>query len=439
MRPARTAEPPIRLPLGWFALLVAVRVALVAAQPFLAARVPEWGWANNDGYDAIAIHWVETGVYSLERGEPTAIRLPLYPALIAVAVRVAGSAHSWVVMGLQAALSIWTGCLLFRMAAGLFGRRTGLIAFALFLVHPQVNHFVIRCATETLFTFLAVGLAHEAIQFLRDRHPRHLLGAAAALGLSLLTRQTLLPLAWAGVLALLGWSFGDRRKIGRRLGWTAAAAATVLLLLAPWLARNWVRSGGEWVLQTWVGQPLCQGAYVTRHLDDFFSGRKTLTELDQACLAENRLLERRLSRTLPAGTSGIAREVASDRFFRARARQLAARSPLDRARGTLRNLLWAPVLQMTWRSTRILMLWNWPLLAFGLWGAAVCAWKTPRKLGEASPAWLLFGYLLFAHAAAWPQARYVLPGLVPFLVFSALGLNGVLAWLGARAGRKPAR
>ena len=440
MRPDRAAQPPVRLPRGWLACLVAVRLALVAAQPFLAARVPEWAWANNDGYDLIALNWVETGVYSLDRGVPTALRLPLYPALIAVAVRVAGSsAYPWIVMGMQAALSVWTGCLLFRMAADLFGRRAGLAAFALFLVHPQVNHFVFRCATETLFTCGVVLLAHEAVRFLRDRRLRPLLGAAAALGLSLLTRQTLLPLAWAGGLALVGWSFGDRREIGRRLGWTAAAAATTLLLLAPWLARNRIRSGGEWGLQTWTGQPLCQGAHVTRHLDEFFSGRKSLTELDQACLAEIQVLEKRFVRTLPPGTDGIAREIASDRYFRERARQLAARAPMDRARRTVRNLLWAPVLQMTWRSTRILMLCNWPLLALGLWGAAVCAWKTPRKLLEASPVLVLFGYVWFAHAATWPQARYILPGLVPFLAFSGSGLACVLAWLGERIGRKTVR
>lgn len=425
--PAEPAESenPLRIPVLWFALLVVFRVAMVVAQPFFAAHVPEWAWANNDGYDTIAIHWVETGAYSLERGVPTALRLPLYPALIAIAFRVAGSAYPWVVMALQAALSIWTGCLLFRMAAGLFGRRTGLATLALFLLHPQVNHFVFRCATETLFIFLLVALAHEAVLFFRTRRARHLAGAAAAMGLSLLTRQTLLPLAWLGLLALLCWSFGCREQRRQHLGWTASATGIVLLLLAPWLARNWIRSDGDWVLQTWTGQPLCQGAYVTRHLDEFFSGRKNITELDQACLAENRLLERRLFRSQSNPPRGIAREVAADRYFRERARQLVGRSPMDRARRTLRNLLWAPVLQMTWKSTRVLMFFNWPLLALGLWGMVSCARHNPRQLMESSPVWILFGYLLLAHAATWPQARYILPGLVPFLMFSGLGLTRI--------------
>ena len=92
---------------------------------------------------------------------------------------------------------------------------------------------------------------------------------------------------------------------------------------------------------------------------------------------------------------------------------------------------------MTWKSTRVLMLWNWPLLVFGLAGVVACARRNPRVLLEASPVWIAFGYLLVAHAAAWPQARYVLPGLVPFMAFSALGLEAGVSALGRRVPKKP--
>ena len=436
-RPAPAdAGSSVRMPVVLMALLVAARIAVVAAYPFISAQVPEWAWANNDGYDVLAVNWMGTGVYSLERGEPTALRLPLYPALIALVRFAAGAAYPWVTMVLQAALSVWTGVLLFRMSARLFGRRVGALAAGLFIFHPQVNNFVFRCATETLFTFLVVALAHEAVRFVQTRQSRHLLGASACLGLSLLTRPTLAPLAGLCLPVLLGWCFAGRGEWLRRLGWTAAAAGTVLLILAPWLARNWIRSGGEWVLQTWVGQPMCQGVYVTRHLDEFLDGRKTLTQLDQDCLTDIRLLDRRLVRKLPVATGSLAREVASDRYFRARARLIAEKSPRERTRQLFRNLLWAPVLQMTWRGTRILMPWNWPLLAFGLWGVLAGFRQYRRKWLEALPALILFGYLYFGHAATWPQARYVLPGLVPFLAFSALGLaEMVRAW----TGREPAQ
>lgn len=425
-----------RMPSTLFALLVAVRIAMVAAYPSLVSHVPEWSWENNDGYDRIAHHWAETGVYSLERGEPTALRLPLYPALIAFSRFAGEAAYPWTAMLLQAALSVWTGVLLFRTSAHLFGHRVAALALGLFIFHPQVNNFIVRCATETLFVFLVVALSHEAMRFIQTRRGAHLVGASAYLGLSLLTRPTLAPLAWLCLPVLLGWSCAGRREMARRLGWTAAATGTALLILAPWLARNWIRSGGEWILQTWVGQPMCQGGHVTRHLDEFLEGRKTLTQLDQDGLTEIRLLDRRLSRTLPADMGSIAREVAADRYFRSRARMMADDAPLKRIRQLLRNLLWAPVLQMTWRGTRILMPWNWPMLAFGLWGMAVCFRKYRQKWVESLPVLILFGYLFIGHAATWPQARYVLPGLVPFLAFSALGLADLFS---ARQNRNPAR
>ena len=415
----------VRLPWAWMVFLVAVRMAVVAVQPFLADHVPEWKWSNNDGYDTLAIHWMETGVYALERGEPTALRLPLYPALISAAVFTCGPVYPFAVMALQAGLSIWTGILLFRMTSGLFGRKSGLLALTLFLVHPQVNLFVIRCATETLFVFLVVAFLHEAVRFSRTFQTRPLVWASVAMGLSLLTRQTLAPLAWMGGVALLVWSLRRRSEIRHRMVQAGVAIGVVFLILAPWLARNRIHSGGDWVLQTWVGQPLCQGAYVTRHLDEFLEGRKTLTELDQACLAEIQVLEKRFVRTLPPGISGISREVATDRYFRNRVREQMSRSPMDRTIRFFRNLLWAPVLQMTWKSTCILMLCNWPVLLLGGWGVALWLRMPATKRREGLPVLVVFGYLYACHAATWPQARYILPGLVPFLAFSGVGLERV--------------
>lgn len=432
---ATGAESALRFP-GWLlVLLVATRLALVALQPFIAAQVPEWAWANNDGYDTLAINWVDTGVYSLEPGVPTALRLPLYPALIAAAYALAGPAYPWLVMLIHAILSVWTGLLLFRMATLVFDRTCAMLAVLLFLAHPLVNNFIFRCATETLFTFLVTALAYAGVRFLRTRQSRYLAAAAVTMGLSLLVRQTLLPLAWLAWAGLAVWSLCGRREWFRRLAWTLAAGGIVAALLAPWLVRNGRAAGGAWVLQTWVGQPVCQGAYVNQHLDDFFAGRRTLTQLDQAGLFEIRQLDKRLSRGLPAGTTGIAREVAADRFFRARARVLAQRSPREFLRQTARNLLWAPVLQMTWRSTRILMWWNWPLLVFGFWGLGVCLWQKPRTILAAAPLVILPGYLAIAHALVWPQARYLLPGLVLFQVFSACGI--LAAVRAFRNRRKP--
>lgn len=74
------------------AALLLMRLSMVAGYPFFCRVMPEWAWTNNDGYDAIAVNWVETGIFALETGIPTAARLPAYPALIAVCYALSGAA-----------------------------------------------------------------------------------------------------------------------------------------------------------------------------------------------------------------------------------------------------------------------------------------------------------------------------------------------------------
>jgi 4-amino-4-deoxy-L-arabinose transferase-like glycosyltransferase len=74
------------------------------------------------------------------------------------------------------------------------------------------------------------------------REPRLLLGAAAALGLCLLTGMTLIflaPLLAVAIIALL-----RERRDRRALAVVALAVALPLLLLAPWVISNEVRYGG---------------------------------------------------------------------------------------------------------------------------------------------------------------------------------------------------
>lgn len=422
-----------RTPIVWlaFGLLAVVRLGMVAAYPWITRRMPQWAWANNDGYDAIARNWIETGVFALEGGTPTAARLPLYPALLAACRLVAGEHAVVCAMICQALLSVATGWLLYRLATALFGRRPALFALALFSLHPQVNNFVFRCATETLFSFLVMGVTLGIVRYLQSQRRAHAMGAALCLGLSLLVWQTLAPLAVFGTaFALLAVIRRHRftRRTARRL---CLAVATVLIIVAPWIARNAGRSGQFPVLQTWVGQPLFQGTYVSTHLNAFLRGRRSISELDQAALALIReQTAAALSDTAGAPRSPIAREVAADKLARRLAYRRQLRTPWLTALRSARNLLLPPVLQMTWRSTWILMLWNTPLLVLCGIGVVRCYRTYRRTLLTALPVILVFGYLWAVHAVVWPQARYVLPGLLPFSAFAGLGLSELTRAIG---------
>ncbi len=423
MNPCSRLCPSVdRLLPALLAALLLVRLATIPAAAFLVRYAPSWTWSNNDGYDTIALNWATTGTFGLAPGVPTAARLPLYPALIAACYRLAGDAFPLLVMAIQALLSTATGAALYSLAHRLFGRRPAIITLVLFILHPQVNNFIFRCATETLFTFLVVMVLHRAVRHLQTGSIRDLAEAAAWLGLSLLTRQTLAPLAGlAALLLLLGCALRPQRP-RRLLARVVLPVVVTALIVAPWLARNYAHSDRFPVLQTWVGQPMCQGIYVSRHLPEILRGTRTITEIDQKGLSIIRNRTRYHVRQLPPETRPIAREVRADRFARQAAISELRQYPLISVGHTLRNLALAPVLQMTRRSTLVLVLWNGPLLLLSLAGLVLCARTQPRTFIQALPIVAVFCYIWVTHAVIWPQARYVLPGLVPFSLFAGLAL-----------------
>jgi 4-amino-4-deoxy-L-arabinose transferase-like glycosyltransferase len=171
---------------------------------------------------------------------PTAIRPPVYPALVAAAFAVSGDAVDAArvlnaVLG--TAVAALTGLLAFR----LWGRRAGLAALAFAAVCPPQLVVGATLLSETAFTALALGALLVVLAsrepgrgvlagHRRDGSPRALRAAALAgllVGLAVLTRVNgavlLLPL-----LVLIG-----RRP--RQAGVLVAVAALTVL---PWTLRN---------------------------------------------------------------------------------------------------------------------------------------------------------------------------------------------------------
>lgn len=404
------------------ALLFLIRLAMVAGYPVFVKLMPTWTWLNNDGYDTIAINWVTTGTFALEKGVPTATRLPLYPCMIAACYMAAGKAFPLIVMLIQAIFSTATGYMLFRMTEDLFGRQSAIITLSLFIMHPQVNNFIFRCATETLFIFIIMAFLRGIVRYLQAKERKDLIWSAVWLGLSLLLRQTLAPLIVLCLILFLLWSVVRHRITRIAFRRFSIALAIVALILAPWISRNYARTGRVPVLQTWVGQPLFQGTYVSQHLADFLRREKTLTDLDQEALS---IIRNKTSTHLsgcPPKSRPIEREIIADRYARRLAYARLMENPWSSFCRVLRNLIFAPVLQMTWKSTFVLMLWNWPLLLLSLTGSVWCFRRQRTAFLRAMPITIIFCYLLILHAMVWPQARYILPGLVPFSAFAGFGL-----------------
>jgi len=183
--------------------------------------------------------------YALAHGlgfDPELRRTPLYPLFIAVVLGAGGNLATLAVV--QHALGVATAGLTYALGRATFGPVGGPLAGLLAGLGVAVSgplliyeHYMM---SEALFTLLLTGaLLLLAVACRRGTSP-WLLAAGATVALAALTRpigQVLLPIAVGlpFLLALPRWRAGARRALVIGCG--------ILLLLAPWMARNWLIHG----------------------------------------------------------------------------------------------------------------------------------------------------------------------------------------------------
>jgi 4-amino-4-deoxy-L-arabinose transferase-like glycosyltransferase len=185
-------------------------------------------------YQELAVNLAEGRGFMLN-DTPTSWRPPLYPFVLSVVYRVAGTTDPLAARVLQAALSLVNLLLVYLLGRRLFGERVGLGGAVVFAFYPSFLFYNNHLLTEGLFTCLLTLTACWLALYLGSGRVLLLALAGAALGLTVLTREILWPMV--GVMALLaghvtGW---------RPARWAAHVAALVvafLIVVAPWAARN---------------------------------------------------------------------------------------------------------------------------------------------------------------------------------------------------------
>ena len=131
-------------------------------------------------YGDIAANWLTHGVYGHSVGhasglttiEPTLVRLPGYPAFLALCFAAFGVANYRAVVYLQALIDLGTCLLIAGLAAKVCGQRAGRIALVLAALCPFTANYVAFPLTETLSIF-CVALGFRALAEVLEG-PRHL-------------------------------------------------------------------------------------------------------------------------------------------------------------------------------------------------------------------------------------------------------------------------
>ena len=200
-------------------------------------------------YGDIAKNWLQHGIYGLSGvGDisPTYIRLPGYPAFLAVVFAIFGMEHYRAVLVLQMFMDIGTCFLTADLARRLVSPRAARFAFLLAALCPFLANYVANALTETLevfFTVLALDLAIVGLQTLRDSSLKPWVGCGLAVGAAILLRPDgalLLFAIEAYLFVALAWPRKMRTGVSAlhvfRSGLILAGVS--LATLVPWTLRN---------------------------------------------------------------------------------------------------------------------------------------------------------------------------------------------------------
>ena len=197
-------------------------------------------------YGDIATNWLAHGIYGHSVGhpsglttiQPTLVRLPGYPAFLALCFALFGVANYRPVVYLQALIDLGTCLLIAGLARKICGPRAGRIALLLAALCPFTANYVAFPLTETLSIF-CVALGFRALSEVVE-NPRLLWTALLVFSWSYaaLLRPDGALLAVVLWVALLVYG---RHSLGLASAFRLAVIAGLLSVLpfVAWTGRNW--------------------------------------------------------------------------------------------------------------------------------------------------------------------------------------------------------
>jgi len=270
MRPGPAIQPSLRRLWAIAFLAVVVKaILLFGLFPYFQTHFPKAYSAGGfaDGYNLIAWNLVQGNGYRMFPDTSlTMLRTPGYVLLLSLIFAVFGQ-QLVVVQFVNVVFSSITAVLTHVLArrAGL-SRTAAIIAPLVFFFHPGILVAESRGGLECMLTLcLAASVLYALIAIERQ----NLAGFAIAgilNGLAMLVKSSVAPVLPALLLYSM-WKTGDgfvRRKI---LAGMVICGLATLLVMTPWIVRNY-RLSGEFVpTMTLDGMAWFQGSYVIKHLD----------------------------------------------------------------------------------------------------------------------------------------------------------------------------
>ncbi|MCL6459330.1 MAG: glycosyltransferase family 39 protein [Gorillibacterium sp.] len=227
---------------------------------------------------------------------PTAFITPAYPGFLAMLIKLTGSIPTAaqaarILQAVMITAALW---LLYGIGVRLFDGRTALFAVVLCSLYPPlwlISNFIF---TESLFILVLFVLITVALR--AEEHPTLLMAVLFGLvwAAAVYVRPTIA--LWPGIVLLM---LAARKRVSlARLARCGLTAALVFVLcLAPWWARNYQVSGGDFIpLTRSSGNPLLLGTYPWTVPALFLDEQRTWHKTDNLWINDKEDTERAVER-----------------------------------------------------------------------------------------------------------------------------------------------
>jgi len=215
-------------------------------------------------YNRLATALVETGSYVDASGRPTSLRPPLYPLVVSGIYGAVGVENFQAVSAVQAALSLVTVALVYRLGAALYSPQIGLWAAGATCFYPTLLAYNQFLLSEVLFTFFVTAGALASVRVLQAGQLQYAVLLGLCLGLGALTRSVLWLLAPPLCLGVMCFA---RAPLGRRLLAGGAALVVFAAVIAPWAWRNTALQRTVTLVDVMGGRNVMMGNYQYTPLD----------------------------------------------------------------------------------------------------------------------------------------------------------------------------
>ena len=239
----------------WLAVILlgmSLRIAIVAL-PRNQLRAAWSGGGDAGTYVLLAQNLVQ-GKGLTYASQPTALRAPGYPLLLAGLMWLSAARYVLLVRWFQFALGLGTVYFCSRASTLAFGSRAGRASLLIALVFPTLVFITGEVLTECVGAFLAAVFLFLLVQAVEEPRTAVLAEMGLLIGAAAIFRFNMAALIFVGVWA----AFVERTS---RPAWQRAALLCVFagVAVCPWLVRNQIAFHGRVLYSTLSGHDAVEG------------------------------------------------------------------------------------------------------------------------------------------------------------------------------------